>query len=234
MADQKTNINTFVCFPNSNFEEGRKCLWRWKSLGYDTLVLFDSKSLKDDDPQDLIDEGVLNEFVIVDEYKGWYVSCNWLNQIAIDKQADWIINIGADMDPDPSKSAESIAKECRTHFNGTYGVMQPTADDFDTRNGLRAAERICGSPWLGRQFIQSCRDCKAWDETPFHFFGDERLRDELIKDDLLWQRSDLCHLHRHPSREKRAYAPGHTTSWNDDKNWFNSTIENWQAPWRIS
>jgi hypothetical protein len=82
----------------------------------------------------------------------------------------------------------------------TFGVMQPTGDRWSDHLGV-IIERICGSPFLGREF---CRRINQG-EGPFwreyrHNWADEELQLVAQKLGVLWQRPDLIHLHRHSLR----------------------------------
>lgn len=71
------------------------------------------------------------------------------------------------------------------------------------KDGKAASERICGSPWMGRDYILRANGGRGvfWYEY-HHFFADEELRNVAEKQRLLWQRSDLTHYHDHWSRRK--------------------------------
>jgi hypothetical protein len=67
--------------------------------------------------------------------------------------------------------------------------------------GRCAAERICGSPWLGREFVLRWNGgAGVFCERMFHFFADELLKRQTEACGRLWQRKDLTHFHRHPTR----------------------------------
>ena len=112
------------------------------------------------------------------EYAGWGQSVNGLaaHVFAHDPACDWIVGGGDDTEPDPTKLAEEIARECSLHFGhdpddagdpepveSTFGVMQATGDRWGADEPwARAAfpdapayiDRICGSPWIGREFAR--------------------------------------------------------------------------------
>lgn len=223
-------MNIALTLPAADFDELTLCLWRWKPLGYQTFVLFDFATLKQNDPQTLVDQGVLDFFITVEDYRGWYASENHLMGLAFDTygHCDWVVCAGTDMDPDPHFSAQNIALTL-----DPSRIMQPVGDRWDERNGVCAAERICGSPWISRQFFDKCGG-QVWDERFFHYFADEKLRDMAIGDYLLVQRKDLTHLHRHPNRERRQ-KPGYLgRSWAADEALFKKEkAQNFpNKPWR--
>jgi hypothetical protein len=164
----------------------------WKQKGYRIALFRDEGDAKVD--ADLIISGA---------YRGYPQAINQLCHTVFshDRRAEWVCAAGDDMLP-PDPSPDQIARECTEHFHGTFGVMQATGDPFGVdESGRCAAERICGSPFLGREF------CARWngDIGPFwpefwHYFADEALHDELLMHSLLWQRKDLTIFHDHPSR----------------------------------
>jgi hypothetical protein len=99
--------------------------------------------------------------------------------------------------------AKQIAKECTAHFGGTFGVMQPTGDRW--ANG--SIDRICGSPWLGREFCTRMYHGKGPMYGGYlHMFGDEELQHVATRLGVLWQRRDLTHLSQAllPHRTRRS------------------------------
>jgi hypothetical protein len=81
--------------------------------------------------------------------------------------------------------------------NQTFGVLQPTGDVFAGRQ----IERICGSPWIGREFALRVNQGKGplWPEYK-HMFVDEEIMEVAKKYGVLWQRRDLTHHHNHWTR----------------------------------
>lgn len=107
----------------------------------------------------------------------------------------------------------------------TFGVMQPTGDRWgegpcttcdgfgivardaskclDCNGTGRSAllDRICGSPWLGREFCQRMYQGNGPLFGGYHhMFADEELQNVARKLGVLWQRRDLIHLHQHWTR----------------------------------
>jgi hypothetical protein len=85
--------------------------------------------------------------------------------------------------------------------------MQPTADSWMLdEEGKSCSERVCYSPWLGRDWILQANGGRGplWSEY-WHFFVDEELQEVAKRQGVLWQRPDLIHYHNHWSRagEKR-------------------------------
>src|SRR6266436_6829906 len=83
-------------------------------------------------------------------------------------------------------------------YGPTFGVMQPTGDRYgDTDRHLGAfgsayIDRVCGSPWLGREFCLRINQGHGplWPGY-FHMGCDEELQAISTKLGVLWQRPDL-------------------------------------------
>lgn len=151
--------------------------------------------------------------------------------VKFDPQADWFVGGGDDTDPDPIKTADQITNQLSAYFLNlhgkinprlsmdgafirrfeTLGVMQATGDRWgENEPWLRAQfpdapayiDRICGSPWIGREFARRMNQGKGpfWPEY-FHMFADEELQCVAQRMGVLWQRRDLTHHHEHPRRD---------------------------------
>jgi len=92
----------------------------------------------------------------------------------------------------------------------TFGVMQCTGDRWGAdepwarKNWPQAPayiDRICGSPWMGREF---CRRANAGKgplcEDYEHMYVDEHLQEYAKQLGILWQRPDLIQYHHHALR----------------------------------
>ena len=155
-------------------------------------------------------------------YPGYAAATNDLiaEIMRADPDAEWFVAGGDDVFPDPNHTAEEIAAQLRAHFAGlaciqhrscgcetcrertcTFGVMQPTGDRF----AGGSIDRICGSPWMGREFCKRINQGHGplWPEYT-HMWVDEELQHVAIKYGVFWQRPDLIHLHRHFQRESDA------------------------------
>lgn len=220
-----------LVLPAANYIELKQCCWRWRPLGYRIITLCDVITLRNEgDPKDLVEKGLLEGFLLVEEYKGWYASVNRLSKLAVALGYNWVVAAGTDMDPDPHLTASHIETIATQHFAGTFGIMQPTGDPWETGGPGRAAERICGSPWLGKKLIIKS-NYKVFNETFFHYYGDELLKEASLRTGILWQNAGLSHQHRHPDREGRM-KPGYLgRSWARDKQLFESTHLSYVAPW---
>lgn len=148
-------------------------------------------------------------------YQGYAEAMNFLSGYVFEKDpaCDWVVCASDDTEPDMAHLATSTAEECSEHFGrvvypemsfltptykNSFGVMQPTGDRF----AQGSIDRICGSPWIGREFARRINQGKGpyWPEY-FHNFADQELQEVATKYGVLWQRPDLIHLHRHFQRE---------------------------------
>jgi hypothetical protein len=161
-------------------------LSRWRAKGY-KLALW----------RDTGDEAIECDMMLTGPYHGYHVAVNSLCKaiVAIDAEADWIVTGGDDMRPDPERAPAEIALECTAHFGGTFGVMQPTGDHW------AHPERICGSPWMGREFCRRMYGGNGpfCEEYP-HMWGDEEMHEVCKAMGILWNRDDLSHFHDHFQR----------------------------------
>lgn len=176
--------------------------------------------------------GVNANAVFERPYQGYSEAVNWLTRTVMDADdtAEWIVTGGDDTEPDLCLPASHIAEQCKAHFGGTYGVMQPTGDRWGANEPWALArypeapayiDRICGSPWMGREF---CRRMYAgngpmWHEY-FHMFNDSEMQDVCQMHNLLWQRRDLIHLHHHVHREGGGAVPEFLTQAYSRENWI--------------
>jgi len=102
------------------------------------------------------------------------------------------------------------------NYYSTFGVMQPTGDRWGDDAYARAKwpeapamiDRICGSPWMGREFCLRINQGKGpLCELFWHNWADETLQNVAIKYGCFWQRRDLIHYHNHSRRKGGQWAP---------------------------
>lgn len=124
--------------PSANAANAARCVDAWRGQGYKVAILQDR--LRFDADCDAV--------VRRDEYPGWAGSINTLYREVVPDSCHVMVAGGDDMLPDPTARASEIADQFLDHFGGTFGVMQPTGDDFE------ATRTICGSPWLGRDWMR--------------------------------------------------------------------------------
>jgi hypothetical protein len=231
-----------VCFAIPSKRKPEECqslLDKWIERGYRVVL----RRLVEDAPHPTGCEIILRE-----RYYGWAASVNELSKIILnrDPEVDWIVTGGDDYAPDPNYKANEIANECSRVFGaqwnpdsnepGTFGVMQPTGDRWGEQdeNSRRMhpdapalIDRICGSPWLGREF---CLRMYGGNGPLFdgykHMFADEELQSVAKRLGVLWQRRDLTQIHHHWSR-----ASNETVQQNGCPDWLQwaNSKEHWDA-----
>lgn len=175
-------------------QEAMTALITWRGKGYKTSVFRDTG----DDSLDV-------DLTITGSYDGYAKAVNQLccKIMEIDLDADWIVTGGDDVLPDLAHDAGEIGVECSRYFKSTLGVMQPTGDRYmEDKSGKCAAERVCVSPWLGREWCaRAYEGCGPLCEEYYHFFVDEDLHNAAERLGLLWHRRDLNQHHQHWARD---------------------------------
>jgi hypothetical protein len=178
-------VSVWFAIPSARpVSEAQPVLRLWRERGYKIALFRDAK-----EPMPPI-----HDLLMIGPYQGYAHAVNTLvaEILVRDREASWIVTGGDDTDPDPRLMAKEIAAECSNHFAGTFGVMQPVGD----RWAGGCIDRICGSPWLGRDFCHRANQGHGplWHEYT-HMFVDEELQNVAIVLGVLWQRMDLTHLH---------------------------------------
>lgn len=220
--------NVWLAIPSARPNGGTIPLWR--DRGYKIAVVRD-------EAQKLPYEVDIFESFL--PYPGYAISVNALVEYILrqDPDARWIVTGGDDVEPDMNHTPEQITRQCTEYFSDlhneccrdarvsrTFGVMQPTGD----RWARGSIDRICGSPWMGREFCERMYG----GEGPLyygytHMHVDEELQAVAVKLGVLWQRPDLIHLHRHWMREtwpkvQRAECPEFLKEANSMRHWNES------------
>lgn len=183
----------WFAIPTANAIKTMATFDQWAALGYKTAALVDSGR-----PQPSNADKVIR----LPGYQGWPKAVNLLCR---EVDADVVVTGGDDILPDSELVAGQIGRRFLEHFGGTLGVMQPTGDRWMLDgDGRAASERICGSPWLGREFIDRINGGRGpcWPEY-YHFFADEELRDVASKLGLLWNNPEIMQFHDHWTRQGR-------------------------------
>ena len=201
-------------------------LGRWRAMGYKIALWRNGPHATPDgsDIKDLVDWSMYTP-----DYRGWAFSCNFVMKMMFgaNDDCDWCVCGGDDTDPDPMKWADEIATELSAYFLDlhwprcwsaanaqearTFGVCQFTGDRWGENEPWARAQfpdapayidRICGSPWIGREFARRMNQGKGpfW-PAYFHMFADEELQCVAQLMGILWQRRDMTHHHGHPLRE---------------------------------
>lgn len=211
------NPDAWYAVPTANVPQCGRTFAAWKDQGYLTAALLDAGS---DVPANA------DVAIWVPKYPGWptaaAILCN-----ALDAQygASIIVTGGDDMLPDPHQKAGEIAAGFVEHFPDLFGVMQPTGDRWmPDQEGTVAAERICGSPWMGRSLWRSLNGGRGpfWPGY-YHFYADEEMHDVAGMLGILWQRPDLCQHHDHWIRrgdDRPEYLEPAKAAWGADQQLF--------------
>ena len=189
-------MSVWLCLPSARADSGT--IPAWTVAGYRTAIWRDPGS-----PE------IEADIIVHGKYPGYYMACNILMRavLTLDKACGWCVCAGDDTLPEPIMAPDSIALSCEAHFGGTFGVMQPTGDnwsDFHAGKMSRIIERIAGSPWIGRDFARRAYGGNGpyWTGY-FHCGGDEELQCVAQKLGAYWQRPDLTHYHQHWARQNQ-------------------------------
>ena len=208
-----TTPEVWLALPSANPQKAVACNRAWKDRGYRTAFLLNGPAYGA--PLDAADLVIRER-----EYRGWGNSINHLCTLL---GAPIVVGAGDDMTPDPRLTAGEIGRQFLERFPDTFGVMQPTGDRWgDHGDGKGAmADRICGSPWMGMEFIRKWNSGSGpfWPGY-YHFFCDEEMKVVTERAGILWQRRDLTHHHDHWQREGRQrpdYMRAAQQQWNQDK-----------------
>jgi hypothetical protein len=233
-------VSVWYCIPSARpAAEAEAALSKWRAQGYKIALFVDPGHTS---PQ--------ADYIWEYAYPGYAKAVNFLVHRIMrdDDLAEWFVTGGDDMHPDANHTAEEIANECYDYFwgnpgsqfdsyqppnnhAGLFGVMQPTGDKWGDRQGPYS-ERVCGSPWMGREFCRRIYSGRGpiWPEFD-HMFEDEHLFHVAKKLGILWQRSDLIHYHDHWVRRHHTFdsveqmdrlRPAHLAQWNTSKHWNES------------
>jgi hypothetical protein len=219
-------MSVWYAIPSARSQE-ESTVREWTRRGYRTAVWNDPPL----DKPKTIEWEVANDngwIRINAPYRGYAVAVNGLVEMILreDPEAEWIVTGGDDISPDV-RDPQEIAAECTAHFGGTFGVMQPTGDRWgaDPANpnyiGTAYADRVCGSPWMGREWCRRAHGGLGplWHEFT-HMFVDEALQEAAVRAGVLWQRPDLTHMHHHWARSRtRPEVPVFLQEANSQPHW---------------
>lgn len=197
--------------------EAQRCIDAWRAQGYHVAVWRDEG-----------DEHVNADMQLSGQYEGYAATVNTLCRFILthDTDAEWIVTGGDDMFPDQNKRADEIADELTEHFGGTFGVMQPTGDRWGEQHpphdGTAYSDRVCSSPWMGRDFCARMYGGQGPMHEGYHHMGvDEELQHVAIKLNVFLQRRDLIHLHEHWGRKPGGRPPEFLKEANSPEHWNN-------------
>ena len=218
-------MSVWMCCPAARPEE-QSTVPLWWSKGYKTALWRDPGA-----------PPIKADLIIMGEYPGHSVSNNRLIKtvLELDPTCDWCVSAGDDVEPDPDHAPDDISAECSGHFKamtplGTFGVMQPTGDRWLEDHYRKQfpdepahIDRICGSPWIGREFARRAYHGNGpWWPEFVHMYNDEHMQVVCKKLGILWQRRDLTHMHKHWARKDRpteADMPEFLKYANSPENW---------------
>jgi len=169
-------------------DEAVQVVSKWMGMGYKVAVQRDPGA-----------EGIQTDMQSIRPYKGYAEAVNHMVERVLteDPGAEWLVTGGDDIMPDPDHDPEDIARDCTAHFKGTLGVAQPTGDRFMTdAHGRCGAERVCISPWLGREWCERAYEgegplCEAY----HHEFVDQDLHEVALRHGKLWHMPDITQFH---------------------------------------
>ncbi len=181
-------------------DEVNRTMDTWRSMGY-RIALWRDEWVHEAPEQPQADFMIRSPV-----YLGYPVAVNTLAEhvFRMDPDCNWVVAAGDDTTPDPVQTADTIAMQLTAHFNGTFGVCQPTADPWRDIQG-RIIERIAGSPFIGREWARRAYQGKGpLPEMYTHCFADEELQCVAQKLGVFWQRPDLTHLHSNWARKDGA------------------------------
>lgn len=193
--------SVWYAIPCANYSMALKTLPVWKSKGYKIALLCDQDRA--------IPEAIrVTADVIITpwsraNFKGYPAAVKYLIDHAIPASVPVIVCGGDDMYPDPNFSAGQVRMAFESVFPDLFGVMQPCGDKLGWQESTQnhAAERICGSPILGRRFIDEANSGLGpfWPGY-FHMFCDEELFNVSKLLGCLNQAKGLTHYHEHWTR----------------------------------
>lgn len=229
-----TYFAPLYAIPSANPALCRLNVIQWVRKGYSVHILVDNLT---DEWQDVCRELIAARPVGRDQcqrisvmslatfrfvaYPGYYVTVNTLSKTALlaDPDLKVVVTGGDDMLPDPALTADEAQDLYLKHYPRTDGVMQPVGDDMD------GTDRICGSPWLGREWCLRGYNGRGAFWPEYHsFYGDEELLNVAKLQGRLTQEPAMNQRHEHWSRadsanhmKKQPYHDRNQERWEKDK-----------------
>jgi len=210
MGDPKVT----VLMPVARADRAQAAVKTWTAAGYDMVLYQDSGTTP-----------FTNQPTLTGPYQGVWHATNLLARFALSLGADVCVFAGDDMEPDPTNSPVSIAREYLERFPDGLGLMQPCGDPQGVDgSGRPASARICGSPWFGAGWIlRAYRGLGPTLGLYYHFYADEELHDVAATLNLLVMRPDLTQYHKHWSwghTQREAYHEKANTHFQSDQRLF--------------
>jgi hypothetical protein len=182
------SLSCWVVFPSALTERANAAVDAWAAQGYRTLIY-----------QDIGTKACAADLVRFGKFPGYYRIINHLVEDALCEGADVITCAGDDMLPDPVANAQTIGRFYLGIYPNGEGVLQACGDKQGLDiHGVPAAERICGSPTFGREWITRSYLGKGPFWNGYHsFYGDEDLREVAQSLGLLHMARQFTFLHQH-------------------------------------
>lgn len=186
-------MSVHFCIPSARPPaEANACLRKWRERGYRVAVQRDPGQA----------DGIEADYVAERPYTGYAEAVNWLARTVLAEHPDCqiIVTGGDDIDPDPRHDPAVLEREFLEHFAGSFGVMQPVGGEpwMVDASGRGCAERVAGSPWMGREWCERANQGRGplWPDF-FHFYEDEFLQETATLLGVFWQRKDMEQFHAH-------------------------------------
>lgn len=206
-------LNVYVLIPSALKAHCPAIFDLWKVKGYKLGLFVDPRG---DYPCELL---------IRAAYPGVWNAWNGLAKAALSCGADAVVLAGDDMEPDPNHSAQEVAAMYLERFPNGEGIMQPSGDIQGIDNsGKPAAARICGSPWMGREWIKRAYLGNGPVDGRYNaFYADESLKHVAEKLGKLWMEPRLSQFHRHWSWHhlpRQSYHERNQARWHEDQKLF--------------
>lgn len=183
-------MSVWVVFPSANEPLCNETAAKWRAQGYRVAVFHNTPFTTG--------STAIESYYYQSEYQGYWRSVNYIVE-RLGKLPELVVAAADDIDPDPNHTADEIAAMYFERFPDGFGLLQPTGDrQGDLIDGKWNSQRICGSPWFGRGWIERAYQGKGPMPTHYgHYFGDEELQHVAQKLGVLYQRDDLAQFHRH-------------------------------------
>lgn len=212
------NTKPWVLIPTALKNHTYAHISKWRMRGYNTGLFIDRGS-------EMASSAQTADLLISTQYPGVWRAWNILAKAAVGLGAEVCVLAGDDMDPDPRLTGPEIMKEYKDHFPHLDGVMQPCGDpQGKDGSGVPAAARICGSPWVGKEWINYSYLFDGPVNANYQaFYADEELLHYVKRKDRLWMRPDLTQFHHHWSwghLPRQDYHFRNQLLWQKDKDLF--------------
>lgn len=210
--------NVYVLIPTVLKQHALQIIEMWKAKGYKVGLFVDPG------------QDAKCELLIRGAYPGVWNAWNALARAAVACGADVCVLAGDDMEPDPNHTAQEVAEAYFRRFPAGDGVLQPCGDPQGMDDsGKPAAARICGSPWIGREWIKRAYQGNGPVDGKYNaFYADESLYHVAQKLGKLWMDPTLSQFHRHWSwghLPRQSYHERNQRRWAEDRAMFERDLE---------